>query len=105
MMYCQYFSVCGFQHFQRGGNKHFGLFESLWFVIVTFSTVGYGDVAPDIWPSKTFMMCVIIAVFIVLPTQVSSIDKTKKKKFSNYCPAHCSGANLCVTSLICGGLV
>jgi len=64
------FSVCGIQHLQRGGYQQFTLFDSLWFVIVTFSTVGYGDVCPDIWPSKLFMMLLIGAAIIVLPSQV-----------------------------------
>jgi len=64
-------SVCGIQHLQRGGVQKFSLFDSLWFVIVTFSTVGYGDVCPDIWPSKLFMMLLIGAAIIVLPSQVS----------------------------------
>ena len=64
------YSVCGIQHLQRGGAQQFTLFDSLWFVIVTFSTVGYGDVCPDIWPSKLFMMLLIGAAIIVLPSQV-----------------------------------
>jgi len=64
-------SVCGIQHLQRGGAQQFTLFDSLWFVIVTFSTVGYGDICPDIWPSKLFMMLLIGAAIIVLPSQVS----------------------------------
>ena len=63
-------SVCGIQHLQRGGLQQFSLFNALWYVVVTFSTVGYGDFAPDIWPSKLFMIILIGAAFIVLPTQV-----------------------------------
>ena len=62
--------MCGIQHLQRGGNRHLDLFDSLWFVIVSFSTVGYGDIYPDIWPSKLFMIVVIGVAFVVLPSQV-----------------------------------
>ena len=79
------FSLCGFQHFQRAGNKHFGLFDSTWFVIVTFSTVGYGDVVPDIWPTKTYMMIVIGAAFIVLPNQVIAYIYITSHIPYNYC--------------------
>ena len=35
-------SVCGVQHFQRAGHRRLDLFQSTYFVVVTFSTVGYG---------------------------------------------------------------
>lgn len=66
-------SVCGVQHFQRAGHRHFNLFQSCYFVVVTFSTVGYGDYVPDIWPSQLYMVVMICVALIVLPTQVGYI--------------------------------
>lgn len=70
----QNFSVCGIQHFQRAGHRHLNLFQSTYYVVVTFSTVGYGDFVPDIWPSQLYMVIMICVALIVLPTQVSVSD-------------------------------
>ena len=74
LLYC--FSVCGFQHFQRGGSRDLNLFESLYFVVVTFATVGYGDYKPECWPSQLFMVVMICVALIVLPTQVEQLAYT-----------------------------
>ncbi|KAG8182946.1 hypothetical protein JTE90_003324 [Oedothorax gibbosus] len=69
-------SVCGFQHFQRSGNHEVDLFKSLYFVVVTFSTVGYGDYRPDVWPAQLFMVAMIGVALIVLPTQFEQLAYT-----------------------------
>lgn len=65
--------MCGIQHFQRAGHRHLNLFQATYFVVVTFSTVGYGDFVPDIWPSQLFMVIMIGVALVVLPTQVWNI--------------------------------
>ncbi|ODN05382.1 Potassium channel subfamily T member 2 [Orchesella cincta] len=69
-------SVCGVQHFQRAGHRRLDLFQSTYFVVVTFSTVGYGDFVPDIWPSQLFMVAMICIALIVLPTQFEQLAFT-----------------------------
>jgi hypothetical protein len=72
ILFCIFnYSVCGIQHFQRAGHRHLNLFQSTYYVVVTFSTVGYGDFVPDIWPSQLYMVIMICVALIVLPTQVS----------------------------------
>lgn len=66
--------MCGIQHFQRAGHRHLNLFQSTYYVVVTFSTVGYGDFVPDIWPSQLYMVLMICVALIVLPTQVKNLD-------------------------------
>lgn len=61
--------ACGIQHLERAG-KHLSLFDSFYFCIVTFSTVGYGDVTPQIWPSKLLVVILICVALVVLPLQV-----------------------------------
>ncbi|XP_050684099.1 potassium channel subfamily T member 2 [Leptidea sinapis] len=69
-------SVCGIQHFQRAGHRHLNLFQATYFVVVTFSTVGYGDFVPDIWPSQLYMVIMIGVALIVLPTQFEQLAFT-----------------------------
>ncbi|XP_046977355.1 potassium channel subfamily T member 2 isoform X5 [Vanessa cardui] len=68
-------SVCGIQHFQRAGHRHLNLFQATYFVVVTFSTVGYGDFVPDIWPSQLYMVIMIGVALVVLPTQVRNFEQ------------------------------
>ncbi len=37
---------------------------------MTFSTVGFGDVLADVWPSKLLVVIMIFVALIVLPIQV-----------------------------------
>ena len=71
-----FFSACGIQHLQRGGNRQFTWFESLYFTVVTLSTVGFGDLYPDIYISQIFMLFMIGAALIILPTQVQLFQVT-----------------------------
>ncbi|XP_045137419.1 potassium channel subfamily T member 2-like isoform X9 [Portunus trituberculatus] len=83
-------SVCGIQHFQRAGHRHLNLFQAVYYVIVTFSTVGYGDFVPDIWPSQLFMVIMICVALIVLPTQFEQLAFTwmERKKLGGTYSAH-----------------
>lgn len=65
-----FFSICGIQHLERIGKK-LNLFDSLYFCIVTFSTVGFGDVTPETWSSKLFVVAMICVALVVLPIQVN----------------------------------
>uniref|UniRef100_A0A673LWK0 Potassium channel domain-containing protein n=1 Tax=Sinocyclocheilus rhinocerous TaxID=307959 RepID=A0A673LWK0_9TELE len=62
--------ACGIQHLERAG-KSLSLFDALYFCIVTFSTVGYGDVTPRIWPSQLLVVIMICVALVVLPLQVT----------------------------------
>uniref|UniRef100_A0A3P8V6B1 Potassium sodium-activated channel subfamily T member 1 n=1 Tax=Cynoglossus semilaevis TaxID=244447 RepID=A0A3P8V6B1_CYNSE len=64
--------ACGIQHLERAG-KHLSLFDSFYFCIVTFSTVGYGDVTPQIWPSKLLVVLLICVALVVLPLQFEEL--------------------------------
>lgn len=63
--------TCGIQHLERAG-ENLSLLTSFYFCIVTFSTVGYGDVTPKIWPSQLLVVVMICVALVVLPLQVGS---------------------------------
>ncbi|XP_076007040.1 potassium channel subfamily T member 1 isoform X3 [Genypterus blacodes] len=64
--------ACGIQHLERAG-KGLSLFDSFYFCIVTFSTVGYGDVTPQIWPSQLLVVILICVALVVLPLQFEEL--------------------------------
>ena len=75
-VFCLVPSICGIQHIQRASNEvgnRLNLFDSVYFVIVTFSTVGYGDISPDIWPAQVFMLLMICIAFAFIPMQVRPV--------------------------------
>ncbi|XP_068460714.1 potassium channel subfamily T member 1-like isoform X4 [Clinocottus analis] len=64
--------ACGIQHLERAG-AHLSLFDAFYFCIVTFSTVGYGDVTPQIWPSQLLVVILICVALVVLPLQFEEL--------------------------------
>ncbi|VDK73290.1 unnamed protein product [Litomosoides sigmodontis] len=68
--------TCGIEHLQRSGERRFDLFTSFYFVMVTFSTVGYGDWYPDTWMSRLFVIILICIAFAILPKQIEELGRT-----------------------------
>ncbi|XP_028842067.1 potassium channel subfamily T member 2 isoform X2 [Denticeps clupeoides] len=78
--------ICGIQHLERAGNN-LTLFDSLYFCVVTFSTVGFGDVTPKIWPSQLLVVIMICVALIVLPIQFEQLAflwMERQKSGGNY---------------------
>ncbi|KAL3891867.1 hypothetical protein ACJMK2_004111 [Sinanodonta woodiana] len=72
-----YTTVCGVHHIQRASpEKTLSMFDAFYYVIVTFTTVGYGDIAPDIWISRLFMILMICVAFAFIPFQIQIIAST-----------------------------
>ena len=63
------FRICFVHHFEQLGTN-IDIFNSYWFVIVTFSTVGYGDISPGHWTSKLVVTIFIGAALVYLPPKV-----------------------------------
>ncbi|XP_054546154.1 potassium channel subfamily T member 2 isoform X1 [Talpa occidentalis] len=96
--------ICGIQHLERIGKK-LNLFDSLYFCIVTFSTVGFGDVTPETWSSKLFVVAMICVALVVLPIQVEQLAylwMERQKSGGNYSRHRAQTEKhvvLCVSSL------
>jgi len=58
-----------------------GIFKSIWFIVVTMGTVGYGDYVPVTWAGKIISTVVIFggfAIFVVLISQMTAFLTIKK---------------------------
>ncbi|CAJ0563944.1 unnamed protein product, partial [Mesorhabditis spiculigera] len=72
--------ACGFQHLQRCGERQSDLIRSFYFTMVTFSTVGYGDIYPDTWLSQLLVIGLIILMLLMLPQQLEKLTQTWLEK-------------------------
>uniref|UniRef100_A0A8C7WIH1 Potassium sodium-activated channel subfamily T member 2 n=1 Tax=Oncorhynchus mykiss TaxID=8022 RepID=A0A8C7WIH1_ONCMY len=95
--------LCGC-HLERAG-KNLTLFDSWYFCVVTFSTVGYGDVTPNVWPSKLLVIIMISVALVVLPIQFEQLAylwMERQKSGGNYSRHRAQTEKhvvLCVSSL------
>ncbi|KAK3524587.1 hypothetical protein QTP70_029901 [Hemibagrus guttatus] len=97
--------TCGIQHLERAGRNRLSLFNALYFCIVTFSTVGFGDVTPQIWPSQLLVVVMICVALVVLPLQFEELIylwMERQKSGGNYSRHRAQTEKhvvLCVSSL------
>ena len=82
MHYFHFISICFIHHFERLGNR-MDLFNSYWFTVVTFSTVGYGDITPGHWTGKLFLTIFIIIALVYLPSKVCVYEIEVELKLSS----------------------
>uniref|UniRef100_M3YK48 Potassium sodium-activated channel subfamily T member 1 n=1 Tax=Mustela putorius furo TaxID=9669 RepID=M3YK48_MUSPF len=96
--------TCGIQHLERAG-ENLSLLTAFYFCIVTFSTVGYGDVTPKIWPSQLLVVIMICVALVVLPLQFEELVylwMERQKSGGNYSRHRAQTEKhvvLCVSSL------
>jgi hypothetical protein len=76
-----YNGTCAFQYTEATfGNKDYTILDSLYVVMVTLSTVGYGDITPDNQWSRVIMILLIIIALAVLPTLIGDVCNTVQKR-------------------------
>ena len=79
-----YFGVCSFNYFEtRFQNNSSGitavsLVDSFYFIVITFSTVGYGDITPKTVAGRIVIILLIFAGVTILPGLVGSLVDTFK---------------------------
>ncbi|KAI8141267.1 calcium-activated BK potassium channel alpha subunit-domain-containing protein [Fennellomyces sp. T-0311] len=76
-----YNGMAAFQYSEAifGGNNYCVL-DSLYVVVVTLSTVGYGDITPSAPMSRIVMMLLILITVAVIPSLVSDFLETMQKR-------------------------
>ena len=60
-----------------------GLFDSLWFVVVTLTTVGYGDVTPNSFSAKIISILLLVMGIFIFSTLTGAISSYFNDKILN----------------------
>jgi hypothetical protein len=82
-LFCLVFtSGCTIHHLQKVDEpkERWNLFVSFWFIVVTFSTVGYGNIVPELWPTRLFVVGIIVVALVVVPKQVNDYLEIRKSQ-------------------------
>ncbi|KAI8886667.1 voltage-gated potassium channel [Backusella circina FSU 941] len=76
-----YNGACAFQYIEvTFGTHNYTIIESIYVVMVTLSTVGYGDITPDTQGSRIVMMLLIVIALAVLPTLIGDVSDTIQRR-------------------------
>ncbi|KAI8884052.1 voltage-gated potassium channel [Backusella circina FSU 941] len=75
-----YNGACAFQYCELTfGSRNYTILDSFYVVMVTLSTVGYGEITPNTEASRIVMMLLIILALAVLPGLLSDVSETIRK--------------------------
>ncbi|EDQ86210.1 uncharacterized protein MONBRDRAFT_33881 [Monosiga brevicollis MX1] len=80
-------AAAGVEHLEKESDTDFNFFTAIWFTVVTFSTVGYGDFSPVTYLGRLFVMGMIVVTLIILPdkfSQISAVQEDRKAKGGAY---------------------
>ena len=55
--------------------RYLSFFNSFYFVVVTITSVGYGDIKPSSDASKVFVIIFVVAFFLVIPMSISKLQQ------------------------------
>ena len=78
-------------------------FDSVYFVVVTVGTLGYGDFYPTTDPSRALVLCLMLFSFIIIPMQVQAVA-TALASVSVYRRQYVRGSEDEQHVIICGNI-
>ncbi|KAE9046894.1 hypothetical protein PR002_g1384 [Phytophthora rubi] len=64
---------------QYGEDEKLQFHDSLYFVLVTVSTIGYGDITPRTSLGHVFVIVMIIGIFTIVPAEVNKLNVLAKQ--------------------------
>ena len=97
--------TCVVHYFERiicNGSSHVNtLFDSIWFIVVTITTVGYGDKAPATPLGKLSVIFLILVILFFLPQTLTSILELITNSRQDYTFYHCHTPKRHVILCVC----